>query len=66
MTLAPDFPVSQELELFRSSVENEEPSKADKGKTMSRLRKLSSSGLSDGGDCGSPPRSISAPPDAAM
>jgi len=38
-------PVCSELELFRTSVEIEPPSKADQGKTMNRLRKMSSSNL---------------------
>ena len=45
-------PVCTELELYRSSVENEAPSKADAGKTMSRLRKMSSSNMSDGEGAG--------------
>jgi len=53
VTVLTTSPVCTELELFRSSVENEPPSKADAGKTMSRLRKMSSSNMSDGEGAGS-------------
>ena len=42
-------PVCTELELFKASVEVEPPSKADQGKTMNRLRKMSSSNLEANG-----------------
>lgn len=60
-TVLTTAPVCTELELFRSSVENEPPSKADASKTMSRLRKMSSSNMSDGegsGSKGSPEAAI--------
>jgi hypothetical protein len=43
-------PVCSELELFTRSVENEPPDKKDGGKTMGRLRKMSSSNLSSDGE----------------
>jgi hypothetical protein len=61
--------VCTELELFRCSVENEPPDKKDAGKTMGRLRKMSSSNLEFSSDGEGTPRTSPSgkeSPDAAL